>query len=322
MPLFLTTLRALAPLFLLIVLGYGLKRARLLHAAHVPIFNGLVLNVTLPALIVMGLVSAPPLPRGALQLPLALLAAQGVTMALAWVLGRIGRFPPPVRGALLVVGTFGNSGFLGYPMTLALHRNEFPAAILMDQFGMTIAMYLSVPLIGARLGTAGGGVGHGEGASFLRFLRSPLFLALMAGTASRLIPWPSSLLHTPALVAVGKVVGQCLTYLGQGTIPVVLLALGVALRPNVGRAYVGPLLLASALKLVACPLAMWVACRAMGLSGELLAEGLLIACMPTSVTASVLCAEHDLAGDFAVGATFASTVLSALTLPLILSLLR
>ena len=185
---------------------------------------------------------------------------------------------------------------------------------------MTIAMYLSAPLIGARLGTAGG-AGHGEGVSFLRFLRSPLFFALVAGTAARLIPWPPALLHARA-AAVGQVVGQCLTYLGQGTIPVVLLALGVALRPGVGRAYLGPLLLASALKLVACPLAMWVACRALGLRGELLAEGLLIACMPTSVTASVLCAEHDLAGDFAVGRAFGSTVLSAFTLPLILSLLR
>ena len=272
-------------------------------------------------MIVMGLVNAPTLPRGALRLPLALLAAQGVTMALAWAVGRLGRFPPPVRGALMVVGAFGNSGFLGYPMTLALHRNEFPAAILMDQFGMTIAMYLSVPLIGARLGTAGGSR-QGEAASFLRFLRSPLFLALMAGTAARLIPWPPALTHAPAIASIGQVVGQCLTYLGQGTVPVVLLALGVALRPSAGRAYVGPLLLASALKLVACPLAMWAVCRALGLRGELLAEGLLIACMPTSVTASVLCAEHDLAGDFAVGATFGTTVLSALTMPLILSLLR
>ena len=321
MPLFFITLRALSPLFLLIVLGYGLKRARLLHTAHVPVLNSLVVNVTLPALIVKGLATAPPLPRGALQLPLALLAAQAVTMALAWAIGRLGRFPPPVRGALLMVGVFGNTGFLGYPMTLALHRDQFPAAILMDQFGMTIAMYLCAPLIGARMGTAGG-AGHGERASFLRFLRSPLFLSLLAGSAARLLPWPAALLHAPAVDGIGQVVGQCLTYLGQGTTPVVLLALGVALRPGAGRTYLQPLLLASALKLIACPLTMWVLCRAMGLSGELLAEGLLIAAMPTAVTASVLCAEHDLKGDFAVSVAFGSTVISAFTVPLLLSLLH
>lgn len=46
MALFPTVLRALAPLFLLIVLGNVLRRVRVLHAAHVPILNGLVINVT------------------------------------------------------------------------------------------------------------------------------------------------------------------------------------------------------------------------------------------------------------------------------------
>lgn len=321
MPLFLITLRALAPLFLLIVLGYGLKRARLLHVAHVPILNGLVVNVTLPALIVKGLATAPPLPHGALQLPLALLAAQAATMALAWVAGRLGRFPPAVRGALMVVGVFGNTGFLGYPMTLALHRAQFPEAVLMDQFGMTIALYLCAPLIGARLGTAGG-AGHGERASVLRFLRSPLFVSLMVGATVRLIPWPTALLQETGVRASGQILGQCLTYLGQGTTPVVLLALGAALRPGDGRIYARPLLTASLLKLIACPVAMWAVCRALGIHADLLNEGVMAAAMPTAVMASVLSAEHDLEGGFAVSVAFGSTALSALTVPLLLSLLR
>ena len=321
MPLFLITLRALAPLFLLIVLGYGLKRARLLHVTHVPTLNGLVVSVTLPALIVKGLATAPPLPHGALSLPVALLAAQAATMALAWVVGKMGRFPPPVRGALLLVGAFGNTGFLGYPITLALHPEQFPVAILMDQFGMTIALYLCAPVIGARLGSAGG-TGHDERATALRFLRSPLFLSVVAGSAARLTPWPPALLHAPVMKDMGQVIGQCLTYLGQGTTPLVLLALGVALRPGAGRVYLKPLLWASALKLVACPLVMWAVCRLMGLRGGLLAEGLMMAAMPTAVMASVLCAEHDLEGDFAVSVAFGATVISAVTVPLALSLLR
>ena len=63
MALFAVVLRALAPLFLLIVLGNLLRRARVLHAAHVPVLNGLVLNVTLPALIFLALTRAPGAPR-------------------------------------------------------------------------------------------------------------------------------------------------------------------------------------------------------------------------------------------------------------------
>ncbi len=321
MSLFLVTLRALAPLFLLIVLGYGLKRARVLHTSHVPTLNGLVINVTMPALVIMGLLGAPSLPRQALALPVALLAAQAVTMGLAWGIGRAARLASPVRGALMVVGVFGNTGFLGYPITLALHPALFPEGILLDQFGMTIALYLCAPLIGARLGSAGG-TGHDGRATALRFLRSPLFLSLAFGTLARLVPWPPALLHAPAVRDVGEVLGRCLTYLGQGTTPIVLLALGAALRPGAGRAYAAPLLLASGLKLVACPLAMWLACRLMGLHGPLLTEGVLMSAMPTAVMASVLSAEHDLEGDFAVSVAFGSTVLAAVTVPILLAVLR
>ena len=269
----------------------------------------------------MGLVNAPTLPRGALQLPLALLAAQGVTMALAWTLGRVGRFPPPVRGALMVVGAFGNSGFLGYPMTLALHRNEFPAAILMDQFGMTIAMYLSVPLIWARLGTAGGAGTRRRG-------RVPALPALAAvpGADGRdggrhSLPGRRGLLHAPDVAAIGQVVGQCLTYLGQGSDAPGAAGTRHGPRPSAGRAYVGPLLLASALKLLVSPLAMCLPAGPWD-CGVICSPSFSHCCMPTSVTASVLCAEHDLEGDFAVSVAFGTTILSAFTLPLVLSLLR
>ena len=67
MLLYTAILSALAPPFLLIVLGYALKRLRVMHPAHVPILNDIVLNVTLPALILLGLLRAPALsPRLAL----------------------------------------------------------------------------------------------------------------------------------------------------------------------------------------------------------------------------------------------------------------
>ena len=202
MSLFLITLRALAPLFLLIVLGYGLKRARLLHASHVPILNGLVVNVTLPALIVMGSGDrAAAAARGAATAARPAGGAGGDDGAGLGPSGRLGRFPPPVRGALLVVGAFGNTGFLGYPMTLALHPAQFPAAILLDQFGMTIALYLCAPLIGARLGIGGRARGTARGRRRCDFCARRCFCRLWPGSAARLIPWPPALLQRRPLPA-------------------------------------------------------------------------------------------------------------------------
>lgn len=321
MSLFTTTLQAILPLFLLILLGYGLKRLRILHPAHVSVLNGLVVNVTLPALIVKGLLEAPRLPAADALAPLALLAAEAVTISLALLLGRLARLPAPTQGALLMTGTFGNTGFLGYPIALAVLPRLFPVTILLDQFGMTIAMYLGAGLIGARYGESRGEPREAKQAMLL-FLRSPLFLSLALGLLLHLLPWPVALTHWPIARTLGNTLMQCLTYVGQGTTPVVLLALGVALRPEAARAYFSPLVLACLLKLLVCPVAMWAVARAFGLHGTLLEVGILSAAMPTSVMSSVLSGEHDLAGEYAVAVVFASTVLSAATVPLLLSVLR
>ena len=315
-------LTALAPPFLLIGLGWGLKRARVLHPAHVPILNGLVVQVTLPALVLHGLLNAPRL-SPALALPvLGVLGAEATAAAVAYAVGRAMRLPAGVLGAILLVGVYGNTGFIGYPMTLALYPKQFPSAILMDQFGMNIPMYLSAALLGAQ---RSGGSGTGEGGrrgAVLRFLRSPLFLSAVLGIVLRLVPVPPALGDVSFLRAVGEVGSKCLEYLGQGTTPLVLLALGVALRPGAAGGRVRPLALACGCKLLVGPLAMWALCHLLGLGGEVRMEGVLEAAMPASVMASVLAGQNDMEGDFAVGVVFVSTVLSAVTVPLLLTWLR
>jgi predicted permease len=44
--------------------------------------------------------------------------------------------------------------------------------------------------------------------------------------------------------------------------------------------------------------------------------------MPTGVLASVLCAQNEMEGPVAGGVVFATTLLSAITIPLALSVLR
>jgi len=102
----------------------------------------------------------------------------------------------------------------------------------------------------------------------------------------------------------------------------VLLALGVALRPGAVRGRTAPLLVACGCKLLLCPMIFWGVCRLLGVGGEVRMDGVLEAAMPTAVMASVLSGQNDLEGDFAVGVVFVSTVLSAITVPLLLTLLR
>ena len=80
--------------------------------------------------------------------------------------------------------------------------------------------------------------------------------------------------------------------------------------------------LACLLKLVICPVLAWAACRLLGISGDLLAITVQQAAMPTAVVASVLCTQNAMDGEVAVGIVFTATVLSGVTIPIALAVLR
>lgn len=315
-------LRALAPLFALIAAGYLLKRnARILHPAHVPILNGIVLNVTLPALIFLAIMQAPAVPLSTFRLPLFLLLAELATMAVGLGIGRLLKLPRTSQGMLMMVGVFGNTAFLGYPITMSLLPHQFPAAVLLDEFGMMIVMYVCSALICAAFGMAQG-ENAGPSAALLRFARGPIFLSVAAAMAVRILPWPHALLSLAPLRFTGEMAVRSLNYLAQGTTPMILLAVGAALKPSSVTGSPHGVLLPSAFKLVVCPIAMWGVCHAAGLHGDQLRVGVLQASMPTGVLASVLCAQNEMEGPVAGGVVFATTLLSAITIPLALSFLR
>ncbi|MES2460676.1 MAG: AEC family transporter [Armatimonadota bacterium] len=326
-----TVLRILTPLFLLILLGAVLKRKNVIPPSAIPVLNGLVVYVTLPALVVLALAKAPELPADYARATLCFFAAGMGTMLIAYILGRLFRLPRTIHGALIMTAAFGNTSFLGYPITLArpVVADIFPAAVLLDQFAMTLPMYLCIVLVSGAFGGAsqthpGSGLPKNEGTakSLIRFFRGPVFVSIVLGLMARLIPWPSTLLQNMSLQAVGNITGQTLAYLGQGTTPIVLLAFGAALRPGAVRSYPLPIALSCGLKLLVTPLLTWLFCHLAGLPNNLIALGVQMGAMPTAVMCSVLCVQNSLEGDMAIAIVFASTVLSAITVPLALSLLH
>jgi predicted permease len=170
----------------------------------------------------------------------------------------------------------------------------------------------------------GSGLPRSEGTAktLLRFFLSPIFLSIVLGLMARLVPWPAALLQNGQMQAVGKVTEQTLTYLAQGTTPIVLLALGAALRPGAIRRFPLPVALSCGLKLVVTPLLAWGFSHLLGLPDSLITLCVQMGAMPTAVMCSVLCTQYSLEGDMAVAIVFASTALSTITVPLALSLLH
>ena len=322
MTLLVEVLSALIPLFALIALGFLLQRKTpLLHRAHVPILNGIVLNVTLPAVVFLAIARAPALTLADARLPLALIVAQAAVLAIAYVVGRMLRMARPALGMLMATSAFGNTTFLGYPIALSVLPRLFPSAVLLDQFGMVLVMFLVTPLIGSVLG-AGAEAGGAPRDAIRRFGRNPIFLSVVAALIARSLPLPLPFTTNPAVASLGQIALRTLGYLAQATTPLVLLALGAALQPRAALGASRLLLLPCVLKLLLCPLLMWVACRALGLGGDTLRIGVLQASMPTSVLCSLLCAQYEMEGTLAGGVVFAATALSLVTIPLLQTILH
>ena len=316
--LFVATLQALLPLFGLIAFGYVLKRGRVLHAAHAPVFNGLVVNATLPALVIHSLLHAAPIPRSSAWLPFLIIASEFAVGCVVFAAARAMRLSRAEQGAAILTGVFGNTGFLGYPITLALMPAVFTSAVLIDNFGMAIPLYCIAPIIGA---VFGGSQGNSR-EMLLRIARSPVLTAAVLGILFRQIPISPEIAHNALLSDIGTAIDKCLTYLGQGTTPLVLLALGVSLQPGAVKKYAIPLILTNSAKLILEPLIVWPLCHLVGLPPEQTVLTVMIAAMPTSVMSSVLSGQYDLAGELAVATVFTTTLFSAIVIPLWLTLLR
>lgn len=314
-------LLSLIPLFTLIGLGYALRRWSLMQHEHAPVLNGLVVNVLLPASILGAMLKAPALSPHLMLPPLLLLVAELIMLAILLGVGRGAGVPGGILGAAMLTGVFGNTAFMGYPIAQTLLPRQFPAAVMIDEFGMMIFLYPAAALLGAWLQAKDQGQ-ESLGAALRRFLRGPLFLAIISGIILRSIPIPAALARQPWAQALGGVAMQILTYLGQATTAVVLLALGIALEPRASAGHPGALWLACGMKLLLCPALMWGLCLLAGVGGELRQAAILQAAMPTAVLAAVLARQHGLDARFAVRVVFITTALSALTIPLVMALAR
>ncbi len=310
-------LGALLPLCALIAIGYGLRRASILTAEVVPTLNNLVLNLLLPASIIRGLGRAPAASVRLFGLPVLLLIAELAMMALCMAVARHRGVEPRRMAVIMLVAAFGNTAFLGYPVTLALLPAQFPATVLLDEFAMTLALYPLAPLLGGLYG-----VGGNAKAAVRAFLRGPLFLAVAAGLLLRYAPLPSVATSFPFGHTLIQGAARTLELLAQATTPVVLLAFGAMLDPSALERRPGLVHVVCAAKLLGLPLLMLALCRGASMHGGLLAVGVLQAAMPSSVMTAVLSERYGLDAPFALRVVFTSTLLALLTLPLMLLLAR
>ncbi|GGL61158.1 AEC family transporter [Wenxinia marina] len=290
------------PLFALICLGFVLMRSGFPGDGFWPAAERLNYFVMFPALLVASLVDAPVRDPAILRLGGAAVAAILVAAgALAAV--RLWRPVPAARFGPALQGVIRFNTYLGLAITASLAGSEGLGRA-------AIVLAVAVPLVNVLsiLALTGGG-GRAGGRIVRGVLGNPLILACLFGLALALLGarLPFGLDAFLGLVA-------------QASLPLGLLCVGAALRPDGLRADAVALAGVTALRLLAVPALAAGAAWAFGLPPVEALVLVIFAAIPTAPTAYVL--TRQLGGDatYMAGLVTLQTLASVVTIPLVLAL--
>ena len=299
---------ALAPIFLLILFGQGLRRGGLVAD---PVWAGIdrmTYFLFFPCLIVNELARAD-LGRIA-ALPMGAAMAAGVLAAAVLILGL--RRPIGLDGpafSSVFQGVMRPNTYVGLAAASALYGAE---GLTMTAVGIAVVVplvnLLCVPAM-VRYGRGAGSTGAGAGAMVGGIVRNPIIVAVALGAAMN----AGGLGQVPVL-------GDIVAILARAALPMGLLSVGAGLDIGAARGAGLGVALSAAFKLLLVPGLTAAAGLALGLGGPMLTVAVLFNALPCSASSYALA--RQMGGDHGLmaGIITVQTLLSALTLPLVLAL--
>lgn len=295
------TLLLLLPDLALIATGAILVRALRWGDGFWAGLERLVYYVLFPALLFYALARHPIAPREAAPFAAAVLAV----LALGIGLGRLG-------GRLFAVAPRRFAG----SVQCAFRFNSYIALALSQRLGgdAGVALCAVVVAVAVPLGNLAAvwHLARADGRGMLRELaRNPLILGTLAGLAANLSGW------TPPAP-----VGDYLGRLGAAAITLGLIAVGAGLRPSGAAGDHGFAAWATAVKLVAMPLAALVLARTFELAPLAAQVLVLFAAMPSASASYILATQMGGDGPYTARLITTTTIASVVALPFWLSWVR
>ncbi len=288
----------------LVAVGAVLRHFGVLSREDTRPINAIIIYAGLPALIFRAVHGAELGPDLALVAGVAWIVF-AASAAAAWLLARLLRLSPATTGAFILAASLGNTGYLGYPVSLAVLGDEgLVRAIFYDVFGTVGALLLVGLLIAERFG-------HAEETPInlvREVLKFPAVGALAIGLALR-------------GVRISGPLSDGIDALATLVVPLIMISVGLSLKRGSVRSNAVPLLALGAVKLALAPLVALGAGSAILADPEAVRLVVLEAGMPSMMLALVIGARFRLDTGFIAAAILLTTAASAVTVPLALGLL-
>ncbi|MGF1479594.1 MAG: AEC family transporter [Cyanophyceae cyanobacterium] len=312
-------INTLAPVFLIILLGAVLQRTKFLSPQLTRESNRLVYWVGLPCLLFNQTAQAELASDSALRISLVLVAGMVSCIAVAYSLSRLLRLPGPSEGAFVQAAFRGNLAFIGLPVvsyalshapatsTIAALSEEQLQSLAVLSFAPLVPLYNAAAVL---VLIAGNGRAQHSWVSLLRsVVTNPLLIACGLG-----LSWSLAGLALPLWLSL-----TCRT-VGQMSLPLALLGVGVSLVTTEVRGQVSLAGLAALLKVALAPLVGVLVSRWLGLSPLEQTIALLYLACPTAIASYIMA--QQLGGDDALASStiVLSTLLSAVALATVLTI--
>jgi malonate transporter and related proteins len=299
------TIGALAPVFLLIALGWLLRRVAFLPEGFWEPAERLVYWVMFPALLLVTTAGAQLAGLRVLPVATALVAAMSLVAGATLLLrGRLGLSDAAFTSVLQ--SAIRPNTYIGLAAAQALWGQAgLSLSGLVIAFAVPTANLWSVLAL-ARL--AGARIRGPRMA--LAVLSNPLIVSCVAGFALNALG-----------IGLAPLVDSTLRVLGQGSLPLALLCVGAGLElGRLGRVR-APVAVAAGLKLVATPAVTLLMCSALGVEGLTMRVAVLFNALPVSASSYVLARQMGGDAPLMAAAITVTTLGAAVTLPLAIVLL-
>lgn len=286
----------------IVCVGALLRRFRAVDDDDANGINAVIVYVGLPAFILRA-VHGAELGHELLGVVAVSWAAFAMAFGVAWAVERLLHLPRATAGAFLLAAIVGNTGYLGYPLTQSLLGHDaLPYAVFSDVFGTVVALVF----FGLPLARRMGGAPSGELNVVKELATFPAVVALFAGLLLRPVTFPAS-------VEFG------LDTLASMVAPLIMLSVGMALRPRSVLHDAVPLAVLGLIRLLVGPLVAFGA-GSLLLDGEALRVAVMQAGMPSMMLSLAVGRRFGLDNDFIASAILVTTLASAVSIPVVQAL--
>ncbi len=309
-------IRAVAIFFLLVIFIQILKRKGIFNNSHLPVFGRLITDLILPITIFSTLavsnVEYQFIYAAGIYLTISLLIC-----GIAYLICRFFNFSNAVTGTLVILSGFGSTSTIAYPLisqTYGAASDAMTRALIIGEFGSAIPFFTLGVLIVSYFGQKTGDSKNFLFDSLKSFLRTPIFLSLIAGLIVSLIPPLSNLMASNFFSAF-------FAYFNNGFEMLVVITVGLMLRPIKINEIILYLAITLPLAIIIMPVSVYglaTLFQVPSITREIL---VIEAAVPSGAVAAVMADRYGCNGSLASMIVVVSFLLSLITIPLLSVLL-